>query len=308
MQKKTYFLVALQLVFTVTQAQLTLQQLSINYNNTFTCNNIQLVPIYYKAPVVTSLPNNVVSLTQAMEQKKISINEFYYLQEANVQILSIKNKSNNYIWIEPGTILKGGKQDRMVVSSKLIEPKATLDFIDVFCIEKKRWDKRAKNFTPNGLIDRWMLQYTDSVHAQKAIWNAIEERLQLPDSIVPTRAYLQTNIATAIDSVCLAKATNFLQADSSMAGFIAITDSTIIGGEVFINNNLLYKFAKSIVEGYIKASLYKGNTPILPKEKIQQFAQQWLGNVETQNKFLQKHGKAFYYNNKVFHIIAFKYY
>jgi hypothetical protein len=57
-----------------------------------------------------------------MQQKKIKITENKFDGRENVNTLNIRNLSKEYILVESGDLLKGGKQDRMSAETKLIAP------------------------------------------------------------------------------------------------------------------------------------------------------------------------------------------
>ena len=79
-----------------------------------------------------------IGLAEAMESKKVKIKE-----TGEVNQLSISNSSDEYVYINSGDIVKGGKQDR-TLAFDLIVPPNTKDLpLESFCVEQGRWRKRG---------------------------------------------------------------------------------------------------------------------------------------------------------------------
>lgn len=66
--------------------------------------------------------NDLLTLKEAIEQKKIIIHE-----TENVNELEVENISNSHIFIQEGDIVKGGKQDRFLPYDFVVGPKIRKD-------------------------------------------------------------------------------------------------------------------------------------------------------------------------------------
>jgi len=80
-----------------------------------------------------------LTLAEALKQKKIVVHE-----TGNVGELTVENTGQDTIYIQPGEIVKGGKQDRMLPYAAIIPPKSGKKPISSFCVESGRWSRRGR--------------------------------------------------------------------------------------------------------------------------------------------------------------------
>jgi hypothetical protein len=80
----------------------------------------------------------LLTLREAMEQNKVVVYE-----TGNVNQLSIENRSSDMIYIQGGDIVKGGRQDRVLVTDLVLPPNSGKLPIGSFCVEQGRWRKRG---------------------------------------------------------------------------------------------------------------------------------------------------------------------
>jgi hypothetical protein len=81
---------------------------------------------------------NVLTLDEALKQKKIIVHE-----TKNVNQLSIENVSTDEVFIQAGDIVKGGQQDRIIALDMLVPPKSGKIPVGSFCVEQGRWSQRG---------------------------------------------------------------------------------------------------------------------------------------------------------------------
>jgi ARG/rhodanese/phosphatase superfamily protein len=63
-------------------------------------------------------------------------------EQSDVNSLMVLNKSNKPLYLMPGEIIIGGRQDRTIAREVVIPPSKTPTAIDVFCVEHGRWGTR----------------------------------------------------------------------------------------------------------------------------------------------------------------------
>ena len=81
----------------------------------------------------------LLTLQEALEQKKAVVHE-----PAQVNELSIENVSSDVeIYVQPGDIVKGGRQDRLIAYDLILPPKSGKVPVASFCVEAGRWAKRG---------------------------------------------------------------------------------------------------------------------------------------------------------------------
>ena len=296
------------IVVTEVQAQLTYKTLAVEFDSGWTYKNLTLIPIRFRAEVypLFYFSAKVISLREALQNGNLKIKELYFQNDAQVRTLSVENTGNNFILIEDGEIISGGKQDRMSAESKLIYPKERDQFISVFCIEQNRWNKRAKPFKYAGNADDDLKRIMDLTNQQQFIWREIDRRLTMKGQISKTSAYLElNNTSPGLDTGYINFFSRKMQAsDSSFAGFIAITDTTVISCEVFGSTSLTTTCFNSMLQGWVNSALFNGEKPNVPFKKLKLFTDALFENEDKQKIFLQKHGKAFYCEKQIFHIVA----
>ena len=290
------------------KAQLTYQTIRIEYDSGWNYKNLTLIPIRFKVDgyPLFYFPTKLVSLRDAMQTGKLKFKEFYFEKDASVRLLTVENTSNNFVLLQNGEMITGGKQDRMLAESKIIYPNQKDQFVDVFCIEQSRWDKKPKPFKYAGDADDDLKRIMDQTNQQQFIWKEIDRRLYTNGQISKTAAYLDLhNNHEKEDTAYLNFFNRKMQtSDSMFAGFIAITDTTVISCEVFATTSLTTASYQSMLQGWVSSAVLNGKVPDMPYKKLKLFTDALFENEEKQKIFLQKHGKAFICEKKVFHLVA----
>ena len=87
----------------------------------------------------TSAPGPVpLTLTEALAKGLVEV-----VETGSVNELKIENKSDEEIFIQAGDIVKGGRQDRVLMMSLLLQPGSGQVPIASFCVEAGRWSARS---------------------------------------------------------------------------------------------------------------------------------------------------------------------
>lgn len=79
-----------------------------------------------------------ITLQEALVQKKVIVRETTQVNE-----LSIENVSSEEVYVQSGDIVKGGKQDRMLVVDLILPAHSGKVPIAAFCVENGRWSRRG---------------------------------------------------------------------------------------------------------------------------------------------------------------------
>jgi hypothetical protein len=79
-----------------------------------------------------------LTLQEALVQKKVVVYETKSVNE-----LSIRNFSNEDVYVQAGDIVKGGQQDRMIGVDLIVPPRSGKLPISAFCVEHGRWSGRG---------------------------------------------------------------------------------------------------------------------------------------------------------------------
>jgi hypothetical protein len=83
-----------------------------------------------------------LTLEEAMAKGFVRVRE-----TSNVNQLEIENLSGEEVFVQSGDIVKGGKQDRVLMVSLLLPAKSGVIPIASFCVEEGRWSARGREDT-----------------------------------------------------------------------------------------------------------------------------------------------------------------
>ncbi|MES2647616.1 MAG: DUF6569 family protein [Bacteroidota bacterium] len=100
--------------------------------------------VFILAGNVTADNRRYVTLQMALETKMVTVRE-----TGEVNELQIDNHSGEYIYINSGDIVKGGKQDRTIQYDVIIPPHKMAINIASFCVEHGRWTQRQNEAVGN---------------------------------------------------------------------------------------------------------------------------------------------------------------
>ena len=100
----------------------------------------------------------------------------------NVSALKIENLSGDvHVFIQAGDIVKGGQQDRVLITDLVVPPKSGPQPIGSFCVEQGRWSRRAGESTSafsksdKQLITMMQRYAVKSAKQQSAVWTEVEQ-------------------------------------------------------------------------------------------------------------------------------------
>jgi len=125
-------------------------------------------------------PENILSLEEALSQKKIRIYE-----TSDVGRLLVENLSDKIpVFIQSGDIIKGGKQDRVVRNDMVIEPNSGKVPVASFCVEQGRWTRRGTesqaefSSSKKSLSSRQLKLSNKYKSSQGEVWNEVDQAQQ----------------------------------------------------------------------------------------------------------------------------------
>lgn len=309
-----FFMLMLVFFHQQLQAQLTYNELSVQYDSPWTFKKLQLIPIRFKdkggAPGfqnITAFDKPVISFSDALKQHKIVIKENSADGGADVSTLFVKNKSKDNVLLMSGEMIQGGKQDRAIGKTTIIPAGRNKNYVPVFCIEKGRWDDKAKRFRHAGTADVGVRKQIDETQRQNKIWKQIDNELAEKNKKNQTAAYLSAyNDSTFDDTSYLHFFINKMrESDSSYAGFIAITGDRIINSEIFSGTDLCLAAYIEMIKSYVHSLQPSDGAPSKTHDEIKAFTDKFLPDKTTQKKYLSTNGRMYYDNGEVIHLVAY---
>lgn len=293
-------------------AQLTYDTLQVQYDSAWTFRNLTLIPIRYnnsaqKKPAPKSKIPHFISLDEAMQKGKVKVREIQFEQGADVNTLEMTNTSKDHIVINGGEILAGGKQDRMIAETQILAPGKEVNYVNVFCVEKGRWDKKPKGFKRSGHADMQLKKVMDVSKRQSDVWKEIQRQFSATKKTSETYPYISLyNSNAEIDTAYLNYFANRYKAsDSLYAGFIGITGKRIISTEIFGSAELTQLSFLPLLKGFIHAVVLAGSKPSMALESTKNFMDQLLTSEAMQRKFIAGRGRIDRHENRAIHLVAY---
>ena len=118
-----------------------------------------------------------VTLEQALKDEKVTVGE-----TGNVRSLVISSMyAEEYVFIQAGDIVKGGKQDRTLSTDLIIPPGEKKMPLQSFCVESGRWQARGTekvdkfSMSSNQVASRDLRVASRYRKSQQEVWNNAEE-------------------------------------------------------------------------------------------------------------------------------------
>lgn len=305
------------LVFLTTkcaQAQLTYQNLEVDYDSTWQYQNLKIIPIHRRGggngdPLqFPASQTPIISLSQAIKLGYVKVSERGTAATENVHYLRINNSSDTAVFIASGEIITGGRQDRMVTKDTVLKPNGRDQYIDVMCVEEGRWSEKEKKFGYYNYANPSLRKILDQSRNQVTVWKEIYNQLDGSGVKAPTLAYT----ARKLDKKFMLTETEYfrffydkIKTDSSVVGFVCVSSDRVIGTDIYAGNNLFREELEPLLRGYIEEAIVRGSPVIAKDEKVKNYLDKILTSEPGQEEYLKKNGKIFRYEQKVYHITGY---
>jgi hypothetical protein len=291
-------------------AQLTYNNLYVDYDSAWTYKNLKIIPIRPKGYGGTArVVPGVVSLSQAMANGTVVVTERGTAATENVHWLRINNNGNKAVFIGSGEIILGGRQDRMVAKDTILPPSPKDQYIPVMCVEEGRWSDKEKKIQYNNYADPALRKVLGQSNNQVLVWKEILNQLNKSGTNSPTLAYLarrnDKKYTPEQDAYLRYFSQKFKNADSTVTGFVCMSGDKVIGCDIYAGNNLFYGELQPLLHGYIEEAINTGSAPVIKDEKVKEYLNPILTSEATQEAYLKKNGKMYKYKEKVVHITGY---
>jgi hypothetical protein len=312
---KALLIVILLLSGKLLSAQLTYNNLQVDYDSALAYKNLKIIPIRPKGGFGTQTRllydySDIVSLGQAIQHGYVTVSERGTASTENVHWLRINNKSNKKIFIGSGEMIMGGRQDRMVSRDTVMAPNGRDQYVPVMCVEEERWSDKEKKFEYNNYANPMLRKVLDQSKNQVVIWKEVSDQLMNSGIKSPSLAYggrrLDKKFGLQEDDYFKYFFNKFKNTDSTIVGFVCMSGDKVIGSDVFAGTNLFYGELGPMLYGYIEQAIAYGKQPVtVSDEKVKSYLDPILTDEQGQLEYLKKNGKVYKYNGKVIHITGF---
>ena len=289
-------------------AQLTYQNLTVQYDSAITYKNLKIIPIVQKNKGIESGPN-FLSLGKAIQKGIVTISERGTASTENVHWLRINNKSNNPLYIASGEILLGGRQDRMVARDTILVPTGADQYVSVMCVEEDRWSGREKRFSYFNYANPRLRKVVDHSKNQVLIWNEIFNQLDSSKTKSLTQAYAAQRTDKRV-SLLQEEYLRFFRehvkkTDSTWVGLVCVSGDKVLGCDIFAGNALFYDQLEPLLNGYAEEAINIGKAVQAKDDKVKKYMDKILTDEKGQAEYLKKNGKIYRYLGKVIHLTGF---
>ncbi len=292
-------------------AQLTYQNLYVDYNQAKTYRNLQIIPIRAKAAFLDGSVNpsadylgNVLTLQQAMEQDLVDVQD-----RLGVNQLEITNNSDQPVFIMSGEVISGGRQDRAFASDIIIPPRANNVRVPVFCVEQERWGNRKK-FSYYHEASMHLREKIDRNRNQMSVWKEIDDENKADGIRSATKAYTahgnNTNyVRMENDYLQQFRLSDFSNPDNIL-GIVATSGNWVIGCDLFITPELLKREYNSLIFSYIDEAISFGRPLTIQRATIRSYCDKMLSNEITQKRYIDRNGKVCEEEGRIIHITTYE--
>jgi hypothetical protein len=286
-------------------AQFSYQYLDVLYDSAWTYKNLQLIPVRFKTGRGEGA-GRYLSLHEAMLQKKVSIRELPPRIGSDKGSVSITNRSRSTIIIKSGDMIGGGKQDRIMRQTTLIPPGQKKEIMTVFCIEKDRWDDKARPFFYGGSGDIELRKAIDISKRQAAVWKEIDRQYSLDNASSKTWSYLKLFSDSARqDAYAKFFRKKYDESNGGFAGFIFITGSQIMGVELFSKSDYTKTSFDAMLASYINSLENGEHPPMVSTGRQRAFMDNILASKDSQNRLIRKQGSSHRHEGELIHIVVY---
>jgi hypothetical protein len=219
-----------------------------------------------------------ITLDEAMRAKTVVLREQGTgsgQDRAQVNELEIENKSDQWLYIQAGDVIQGGKQDRTIGSDVAIPPHSKPQPISAFCVEHGRWTPRSGGmaFQSNTALlgSSKLKQSIQGEKNQSAVWAEVaaqevkaRESIQANPNVSAGAAFSATGTYNAIvqNSEIRADRADYvntllpqLEKRSDAVGIVVAINGQLTAADVYASSALFQKLARKLVESYALEAL-----------------------------------------------------
>ena len=205
----------------------------------------------------------LLTLQEALEQKKAVVHE-----TAQVNELTVENVSSDVeIYIQPGDIVKGGRQDRLIAFDMIVPPKSGKMPVASFCVEAGRWAKRGGEaegqFGSSGNVGNskdLKVAAQSGMRSQDQVWAKVREAQQklgrnvgqaVENKESPTSLQLTLEDKKLLEEVDkyvkeMAKA---VEGKKDVVGYAVAINGRVEAADVYGSNALFLKLWPKLING-----------------------------------------------------------
>lgn len=197
---------------------------------------------------------------------------------ADVNRLSIVNKSDRKLLLLAGELVIGGKQDRIVQKDRIIPPSDKPTIVEVFCVEQGRWSGSATHFgaaaIPGGLgggiADPAVRGTAQASGRQSSVWDEVGKK----NRAAGVQPGVTTYQAARASSKNLEQEKPYLEAlekrvpGLDVVGAIVAVNGKLIWLDEFSSPTLFAKYWPKLLRSYVMEAIAARPSPDLESRML----------------------------------------
>lgn len=215
--------------------------------------NMTVAPLYVAGGVTMGAQEEYLTLVEATKAGAISVTELNgKTSGAQVRAVHVTNKSKKPIFLMAGEVILGGKQDRIISNTTVVEPGAKKLKVAVFCVEKNRWDGRTAKFKASGKIGHSKLRGRATYDKkQDSVWKEVATQNAKSKAAPKTETYKASLKAAQKSARRYVQAMEAkLGADKRAVGMVVAIGGKPVAMDAFANPRLFGKLRPALIESY----------------------------------------------------------
>ncbi|MEZ5196523.1 MAG: DUF6569 family protein [Bacteroidales bacterium] len=229
-------------------------------------------------------------------------------QDGDVNALYIENVSQDTVYLMAGEVVKGGKQDRVLASDRVLPPGSGKVELPVFCVEHGRWNYLS---SPAGFSEYFSVS-SNSVRGkavkeknQYEVWEAVAEVTDKQGAKSGSGTY--TALQDAIDyTKSLEEYSNYfnqqLKQLDDCIGFVGVTGDRIIGCDIFATPGLFAKQCDNLLDAYITEAISEGEALSINDKDVFNYLNEFLSDEASQEEVVRAKGMEFKHKGRKLHV------
>jgi hypothetical protein len=236
------------------------EQAAYTISGPFTHDNLTVFLLHGK-DTLSGKP--LMTLEEALAKKKAVVHE-----TSNVNELSVENVADDVeIYVQPGDIVKGGKQDRLIAFDLILPPKSGKVPVASFCVESGRWAKRGGEmdaaFESSGKVANskdLKVASQSGMSSQRQVWNKVKEAQEklsknvgkaVEDKQSPTSLQLTLEDKKLLEEVdkYVKELSKAVEGKKDVIGYAVAINGQVEAADVFGSNALFLKLWPKLING-----------------------------------------------------------
>jgi hypothetical protein len=223
-----------------------------------------------------------ITLAEGLKKGSVRLREKGAGADASVNELEIENFSDEWLYLQAGDVIVGGRQDRTIGVDAVIPPHSGRQPIAAFCVEHGRWTPRgdatkgrASAFADNTAIagSNAMKMSIQGEADQSRVWAEVARDEKRAAAKLKTNVAASTGTYDAIVSneKLAASRADYLgillpriEKTKDAVGLVVAIDGRVQSADVYGSSALFHKLARKLLESYAQEALLSPQSAVRP--------------------------------------------